>query len=196
VRRLREHGLAVAFTALLVGALVGEAFAGRADYNDQAADAGLPVLGMLQYLTSAHFAADVAENWQSEYLQFTVFILLTVWLVQRGSPESKPLDKAGAESDEEQKVGPHATRDSPAWARLGGWRTRVYSHSLGLVMTLFFLGSWLAQFVAGALPTTPTSSRTCRRHSAGASTPSPPTSGTAPCRTGSPSSSRSRAWSC
>jgi len=149
VRRLREHGLAVAFTALLVGALVGEAFAGRADYNDQAADAGLPVLGMLQYLTSAHFAADVAENWQSEYLQFTVFILLTVWLVQRGSPESKPLDKAGAESDEEQKVGPHATRDSPAWARLGGWRTRVYSHSLGLVMTLFFLGSWLAQFVAG-----------------------------------------------
>jgi len=149
VRRLREHGLAVSFTALLVGALVGEAFAGRADYNDQAADAGLPVLGMLQYLTSAHFAADVAENWQSEYLQFTVFILLTVWLVQRGSPESKPLDKAGAESDEEQKVGPHATRDSPAWARLGGWRTRVYSHSLGLVMTLFFLGSWLAQFVAG-----------------------------------------------
>jgi hypothetical protein len=149
MRRLREHGLALAFTALLIGALVGEAFAGRADYNEQAADAGLPVLGMLAYLTSAHFAADVAENWQSEYLQFTVFILLTVWFVQRGSPESKPLDEAGRESDKDQKLGQYATPESPLWARLGGWRTSLYSHSLGVVMTLFFLGSWGAQFVAG-----------------------------------------------
>jgi hypothetical protein len=149
MRRLREHGLALAFTALLIGALVGEAFAGRADYNEQAADAGLPVLGMLAYLTSAQFAADVAENWQSEYLQFTVFILLTVWFVQRGSPESKPLDEAGRESDKDQKLGQYATPESPLWARLGGWRTSLYSHSLGVVMTLFFLGSWGAQFVAG-----------------------------------------------
>jgi hypothetical protein len=149
MRRIREHGLGLAFTALLVGALVGEAFAGRADYNEQAADAGLPVLGMLQYLTSASFAADVAENWQSEYLQFTVFILLTVWLVQRGSPESKPLDEAGRESDKDQKLGRYSTPESPLWARVGGWRTSVYSHSLGIVMTLFFLGSWGAQFVAG-----------------------------------------------
>jgi hypothetical protein len=149
MRRLREHGLALAFTALLIGALVGEAFAGRADYNEQAADAGLPVLGMLAYLTSAQFAADVAETWQSEYLQFTVFILLTVWFVQRGSPESKPLDEAGRESDKDQKLGQYATPESPLWARLGGWRTSLYSHSLGVVMTLFFLGSWGAQFVAG-----------------------------------------------
>src|SRR5688572_18341233 len=59
------------------------------------------------------------ENWQSEYLQFTLFILLTVWLVQRGSPESKELHKAGRESDEEQKVGEHADPGSPRWPQGG-----------------------------------------------------------------------------
>ena len=91
------------------------------------------------------FAVDVAENWQSEYLQFLLYILLTVWLVQQGSPESKPLDKAGRESDKEQKVGaftPDRTR--PAWARVGGWRLTLYSRSLGLTMGAIFLLSWTA----------------------------------------------------
>ena len=79
------------------------------------------------------------ENWQSEYLQFTLFILATVWLLQRGSPESKELDKAGGESDEEQKVGEHAGADSPRWARVGGLRTRIYSNSLLIVMTAIWL---------------------------------------------------------
>ena len=56
-------------------------------------------------MTSSDFAVDVAENWQSEYLQFLLFIMVTVWLLQRGSPESKELDKAGGESDKDQKVG-------------------------------------------------------------------------------------------
>ncbi len=100
-------------------------------------------------MTSSPFAVDVAENWQSEYLQFLLFVLLTVWLVQKGSPESKPLDKIGRESDEEQKVGPHALTDSPAWAKARGWRRSFYSRSLGLMMGLIFALSWLAQFVAG-----------------------------------------------
>ncbi|OLP52855.1 hypothetical protein BJM39_01725, partial [Salmonella enterica subsp. enterica serovar Javiana] len=78
-----------------------------------------------------------------------LYILLTVWLLQKGSPESKPLDKAGRESDEDQKVGPYAERTSPWLARVGGWRTTLYSRSLGLVMGAIFLGSWSAQLVAG-----------------------------------------------
>ncbi len=72
-----------------------------------------------------------------------------MWLLQKGSPESKDLDQVGLESDEEQKVGPYATDDSPAWARAGGWRTAVFSNSLGLVMGGLFVASWLAQSVAG-----------------------------------------------
>ena len=94
-------------------------------------------------------AVDVAENWQSEFLQFVLYIALTVWLVQRGSSESKEPGDEGRESDEKQLVGSFARPDSPAWARVGGWRTRIYSHSLVLVMALVFLASWSAQAVAG-----------------------------------------------
>jgi hypothetical protein len=148
-RWLRESSLTLAFTVLLLGALVGQAFTGQASYNESAVDAGLPVLSIVDYVTSSQFAVDVAENWQSEYLQFLLYILFTVWLLQKGSPESKPLDEAGRESDEEQKVGAHAEPHSPAWARVGGWRTAVYSRSLGLTMGAVFLGSWSAQLVAG-----------------------------------------------
>jgi membrane protein implicated in regulation of membrane protease activity len=149
VKRLQPNGLTLAFTLLLLGALAGQAVTGLALYNEMATDAGLPVFSLLEYVTSSAFTVDVAENWQSEYLQFLLYIVLTVWLVQRGSPESKPLDQAGPESDEDQLVGTHAKADSPAWAKVDGWRRSVYSHSLGTVMGVVFLGSWLAQFVAG-----------------------------------------------
>jgi hypothetical protein len=92
---------------------------------------------------------DVAENWQSEFLQFFLYILVTVWLVQRGSPESKKPHEAGVESDERQKVGDHAKEDSPPWAATGGWRTALFSRSLGLLMGAVFLLSWAAQSIAG-----------------------------------------------
>jgi hypothetical protein len=151
MRGVRRHGLTLAFTALLLLALVGQAVTGVAHYNDQAADAGLPAFTLAEYVTSSQFAVDVAENWQSEYLQFLLYILLTVWLVQVGSPESKKPDEVGREDDEKQKVGEHATEDSPAWARRRGFRLSLYSHSLGLLMGLVFLGSWGTQFVAGRI---------------------------------------------
>ena len=120
-----------------------------AEYNSQVVIDDLPQMGIGEYVTSSQFAVDVAENWQSEYLQFFLYIVLTVWLVQRGSPESKPVEDAGGEDDEKQKLGRHASQGSPAWAKAGGWRTTLYSNSLGLAMGLFFLGSWGAQLVAG-----------------------------------------------
>ena len=109
---LRNHGLSLAFSALLLLALVFQALTGQAFYNEEAASSGLPGMSLGEYVTSSHFTVDVAENWQSEYLQFLLFILLTVWLVQKGSPESKELDKAGRESDRDQKVGAFALADS------------------------------------------------------------------------------------
>lgn len=149
MRRLRDHGLGLVFGLLFLASLVGQALWGVAELNSEARDHKLPTIGLGEYLTSSTFAVDVAENWQSEYLQFLLFILLTVWFVQKGSPESKPLDKTGRETDKEQKVGHHAEKDSPALAKADGWRRSVYSHSLGLTMGLIFLGSWTAQFVAG-----------------------------------------------
>jgi hypothetical protein len=146
---VKESSLSLSFGALFLAALVGQAFAGWKLFNADQVAAGLAKLTLLQYLTSADFAVDVAENWQSEYLQFLLYILLTVWFLQKGSPESKPLDKAGRESDEEQKVGEHAVEDSPRWAKTRGWRTAVYSSSLVGTMGVIFLLSWLVQSVAG-----------------------------------------------
>lgn len=149
-RFFRDNGLSLVFGALLLATLTGQAFSGVSQYNDRVSINGLPQMSLGEFVTSSQFAVDVAENWQSEYLQFLLYIVLTVWLVQRGSPESKDLDKVGRESDEDQKVGRFALSNSPAWAKVDGWRRHVYSHSLGLVMGVFFFLSWGAQLVAGS----------------------------------------------
>ncbi|HEX2232242.1 MAG TPA: DUF6766 family protein [Thermoleophilaceae bacterium] len=146
---VRHNGLTLAFLTLFVLAVVFQAIAGWNMENEERDAHGEPTLSFLRYVTSSDFGQAVMENWQSEYLQFTLFILLTVWLLQRGSPESKELDKAGRESDKDQQVGEHATEDSPRWAKVGGIRRRLYENSLLLVMGVIWIGSWFAQSVTG-----------------------------------------------
>jgi hypothetical protein len=146
---LKHNGLSLAFLGLFVGAIFFQAVAGLAVFNEEQARHGEPAISFLRYVTSSSFGVAVMENWQSEYLQFTLFILLTVWLFQRGSPESKELGKAGRESDEDQLVGDHAREDSPGWARATGLRRRLYENSLLIAMGMIWIGTWLAQSVTG-----------------------------------------------
>ena len=148
---LRASSLSIFFGVVFLATLVGQAVSGVAVFNLDQKAAGLEPVTLGQYVSSSAFWVDVTENWQSEFLQFLLFITATVWFVQRGSPESKKVDEAGRESDEDQKVGEHAEESSPAWAKVRGWRLAVYSRSLSLVMGLIFLGSWLAQSAAGAV---------------------------------------------
>jgi len=152
VRRfLRDNSLSIVFLLLFLAAFCGQAIAGHADFNDEANRHGDPTISLARYVVSSDFGSAVMENWQSEYLQFTLFILLTVWLLQRGSPESKELDKAGVESDEAQKVGPHAQQNSPRWAKVDGIRRTIYENSLLLLMGALWLGTWLAQSRTGVV---------------------------------------------
>ncbi|MEU6357221.1 DUF6766 family protein [Streptomyces sp. NPDC047072] len=146
---LHDNGLGLGFGLAFLLALAGQALAGLADFNNQLATEGLARIGLGEYLMSSDFAVDVTENWQSEYLQFFLYITATVWLLQRGSPESKELDKAGTESDKAQRVGRYAHEDSPRWASAGRFRRGLFSHSLGLVMGTLFVLSWLAQAISG-----------------------------------------------
>ena len=149
MRWVRDQGLTLFFTAIFLASLVGQALVGHSDFNHEQVAHGDAAISLGRYLTSSSYWVDVTENWQSEYLQFTLFILATIWLMQRGSTESKPLDRLGLESDEDQKIGEHADEDSPKWATVGGLRTFVFSWSLLILMTTIWLGSWLAQAVAG-----------------------------------------------
>jgi hypothetical protein len=146
---LHDNGLWIFFGGLFVIALLGQCVAGFLDHVHQQIAHGGATTTVGEYLTSSDFATDVAENWQSEYLQFFLYIMATAWLVQRGSPESKPLDEAGVESVQKQRMGPYATAESPRAARGRGALLWWYGNSLGLVMLVIFVGSWLAQSIAG-----------------------------------------------
>jgi hypothetical protein len=148
-RVLREQSLTLFFGAIFLAALLGQAIAGHAAYNNEQIAHGEAAISFGRYLTSSSFWTAVMENWQSEYLQFMLFMLATVWLLQRGSPESKELDEAGRESKSKQRIEGAARSDSPEWARVGGLRTAIYSNSLLILMTVIFLGSWVAQSVTG-----------------------------------------------
>jgi hypothetical protein len=151
VRALRDNALSILFGALFVIALCGQSVAGWLENNEKLQQHGRPAESFGSFVTSSEFVVDVAENWQSEFLQFFLFIAATIWLVQRGSPESKKPGDEGPGSDKEQFVGAHAQPDSPEWARVGGMRQLVYSNSLLLVMGAVFVLSWLAQSLAGTV---------------------------------------------
>jgi hypothetical protein len=146
---VRQNSLSIAFLALFLVAVVFQAIAGHADFNEDQDRHGSPHMSLGRYVLSSEFGTALLENWQSEYLQFTLFILLTVWLLQKGSPESKELHRAGRESDADQKVGRHAESQSPRWAKVNGLRRRIYENSLLILMAAIWLGSWLAQSLTG-----------------------------------------------
>jgi hypothetical protein len=146
---VRNNSLSLFFLIIFLGALGAQSVAGQRAFNEEQLQHGGGAVSYARYLVSSDFGEAVLENWQSEYLQFTLFILATVWLVQRGSNESKKPEDAGLESDAQQLIGAHAQRNSPLWAKVGGWRTRLYSNSLLLLMGFIFLASWFGQSVTG-----------------------------------------------
>ena len=148
-RFLRDNSLSLVFLGLFLAALVFQAVAGHRVFNEDQVSHGGPEISFGRFVLSSEFATAVMENWQSEYLQFTLFILLTVWLIQRGSPESKEPGKAGRESDEDQRVGEHARRNSPRWAKLTRLPRTLYENSLLIVMGVIWIASWYAQSVTG-----------------------------------------------
>jgi hypothetical protein len=142
-----ENGLSLAFGLLFLGSLGGQSIAGWKDYNEELQAHGDTTIGYGRYVFSSDYGAAVLENWQSEYLQFFTFILATIWLVQKGSNESKRLDEVGLESDQKQRVGRSAAPNSPRFARSKGFLFHLYANSLLIIMGLLFLGSWFAQSV-------------------------------------------------
>jgi hypothetical protein len=146
VRRFaRDNGLSIFFGLLFYATLMGQSFAGQRTLNADRGEHGEQALSWWQYVRSPDFGGAVMENWQSEFLQFSLFIGATIWLIQKGSNESKPLADTGRESDEQQQVGVHTPPHGPAWARFDDLRTRIYENSLLLAMTLIFFGTWFAQ---------------------------------------------------
>lgn len=142
-----ENGLSLFFGAIFLVTIVAQSLAGQRNFNEEQRLHGEAEASWLDYVLSPDFGGAVLENWQSEFLQFTLFILVTVWLVQKGSNESKRLEDAGTESDQRQKIGRHAPPNAPAWAKVKDWRGWIFQNSMLLAMASIFFLTWFAQSV-------------------------------------------------
>ncbi len=148
-RFLRENSLSIFFGILFLASLVAQSVAGWKDHNGEALAHDDAPITYGRYLYSSEFGVAIMENWQSEFLQFFFFILATIWLVQKGSNESKKLDKSGLESDEQQRVGEWAGAKAPRLARAKGFVQHLYANSLLVAMGAIFVASWFAESVTG-----------------------------------------------
>jgi len=147
---LRSNSLSIFFLVIFLAALAGQSYAGYRAYNADAHDHEESGISYGRYVTSSSFGQAVMENWQSEYLQFVLYIMATIWFVQRGSPESKRWRDRGRESEEDQELGDSARPDSPDLAKhAGGLGRLLYSNSLLVWMGVIWLASWFGQSVTG-----------------------------------------------
>jgi hypothetical protein len=147
-RRLHENGLALVMFGLFAITLAGQSVAGWREHNQNEADHGRAPVGFAVYLASGHFVEAVFENWESEFLQMAAFVLLTVRLRQKGSPESKKLD-----GDEPVDADPWRHRDAenaPWPVRRGGLALTLYQHSLSLALLALFVASFALHAAGGA----------------------------------------------
>ena len=141
-RFLRNNGLSLTLFGLFVISIVGQAIAGWRALLEELRQHDLPEVAFTAYLASGHFLSATFENWESEFLQMAVYVLLTVFLIQKGASESKKPDDENPEDEPPQKR--RGQPDAPWPVHRGGLILRLYSHSLSIALTALFLASfWL-----------------------------------------------------
>ena len=147
MRFLRENGLTLTLLALFALAIMGQALAGRQSYNEERGLHHQVEVSLPSYLETGDFISAVFENWESEFLQMGALVVLTVFLRQKGSPESKPLEASETEEPSED-----CRHDAAApWpVRRGGFVLWLYSHSLSTALFLLFAVSLILHAVGSA----------------------------------------------
>jgi hypothetical protein len=146
-RVLRENGLSIVLLLLFLLFWGGQSVAGHREHNSEQREHQQPEVGYLAYLKSTHFWEATAENWESEFLQMFGYVVLTAFLYQKGSSESK---KPGEPEPVDRDPRRHKRRDAPWPVRRGGMVLKLYEHSLSLAFLLFFLLSITMHAFAGA----------------------------------------------
>jgi hypothetical protein len=133
----RNNSLSIVFLALFIIALIGQVFTGFDQHNEDRLKEGQPEISLGAYLTSGHFMQATFENWESEFLQMALFVVLTVSLRQKGSSESKKIEPEEVDSEPDPNK-----KDAPWAVHQGGFLLTVYKHSLSTALFLLFLVSF------------------------------------------------------
>jgi hypothetical protein len=137
----RNNSLSIVFFSLFIIALAGQFYTGYNEHNEERIEEGQPELSLTAYLTSGHFLQATFENWESEFLQMALFVVLTISLRQKGSSESKKFEP------EEVDREPSARRKDAPWpVKAGGLILKLYKHSLSIALIILFIVSFIVHF--------------------------------------------------
>lgn len=139
---IKNNSLSIAFLLLFALSFTGQIVFGFKEYNKALLEEGGVAVTVNAYLTSGHFIESTFENWESEFLQMALFVVLTIFLQQKGSSESKDFDK---EEDVDKEPDPNK-KDAPWPVKKGGWILSLYKYSLTISLTLLFLASFGLHF--------------------------------------------------
>lgn len=151
-RFLRDHSLSIASLGLFfLTFLVGQTLTGQRNYNADQRDHGEQTVSMGEYLGTGHFREATFENWESEFLQMGLYVLLTAFLVQRGSAESKKPKDEGENSQDVDPRNVKITPDTPWPVRAQGLWLKLYENSLAGFFLVLFLLSMLMHANGGAI---------------------------------------------
>jgi hypothetical protein len=145
---MRDHGLLLANVVLFLIFFGGMVASGYQVYNNEQVEHGQQAEPIARYLASGQFFEAWSENWESEFLQMGMYVVLTAFLYQRGSSESKPVGEPAPQDED-----PREKRDDPKapWpVHRGGWVLRLYENSLSILFAVLFVASIAVHAVSGA----------------------------------------------
>jgi hypothetical protein len=144
----KEHGLVLANIGLFVAFFGGMILSGAAAYSEDQAAHGQPAVSVFEYLSTGDFVEATFENWESEFLQMGMYVVLTVFLFQKGSSESKPGGEASPQDEDPRDA---SIRHSTPWpVKRGGLVLKLYEHSLSILLLLLFLASFALHAAGGS----------------------------------------------
>ena len=144
-----NNGLSVALFALFFFSIVGQYLTGFHEYNDDLRQHGKPIVGYVEYLGEGHFIEATFENWESEFLQMGMYVVLTIFLFQKGSSESKtPGTTERVDVIPEKNL---LDKNAPAPVKRGGWALKIYQNSLSIALFSLFAASFALHAVGGAM---------------------------------------------
>jgi hypothetical protein len=144
-KKLKENGLTLVLFVLFAVTVIGQILTGWRVNNDERKDEGQPPLTLSSYLTSGHFGEALFENWESEFLQMGLYVALTIFLRQKGCPESKPLE---GQTEVDREPDPKK-KDAPWPVKKGGLWLELYSSSLTSALVILFAVSLVFHGFAG-----------------------------------------------
>jgi hypothetical protein len=141
----KNNGLSLTLFGIFLTLLIAQSLTGHKSYNNEQKEHNQTDISYIDYLQTGHFLESVGENWESEFLQMAIYVLFTVFLYQKGSAESKKVDKSEAVDEE-----PIPKSDAPWPVRQGGIVLKAYEYSLTIAFLILFLISFALHAAGGA----------------------------------------------